>query len=140
MRIPQRCPRTTLGVNITPLVDIVFQLMVFFLVASHLAQQETVPDLALPQAVSAQRDVPVEKPQVVLNLTQGSEGVWVAGRLLDGPALRALLAAEKELRGGSCQVRIRSDRTVPYSRLEPILATCAALGITDVVLATVESD
>lgn len=138
MRIPHRRPRASLGLNMTPLVDIVFQLMVFFLVASHLAQQETVLELALPQAASGEPDLPLEFPRVVLNVAEGSHGVWVAGRQLDLAELRTLLAAEIGLRQGPVQVRIRCDRTVPYSRLEPILEACAEAGITDVVIASTE--
>ena len=38
--------------NMTPLIDVVFLLIIFFLVSSHLAQRETQQELALPTAAS----------------------------------------------------------------------------------------
>ncbi|MCS7238987.1 MAG: biopolymer transporter ExbD [Thermoguttaceae bacterium] len=138
MRTPFRRPQASFGFNMTPLVDIVFQLVVFFLVASHLAQQETALELDLPAAQSAEADVPSAFARVIINVPPDGEGYWVAGEKLDVDALRRLLQAEVARRGTQCQVRIRCDRRVPYSRLEPILTICTELGITDVTLATVE--
>lgn len=137
MQLRVRRPQARFGFNMTPLVDIVFQLVVFFLVASHLAQQETVLELDLPAARSGQADLPGATPRVVVNVPAEGEKVWVAGQEMDINTLKQLLQAEMLRRGGRFQVRIRCDRRVPYERLEPILAICAQVGLADVTLATV---
>ncbi|MFM9067032.1 MAG: ExbD/TolR family protein, partial [Planctomycetota bacterium] len=48
MRVPSVYSRADVGINMTPLIDIVFQLLIFFLVSSHLARQETQLPLPLP--------------------------------------------------------------------------------------------
>ena len=44
-----------------------------------------------------------------------------------------LMASDQPL-----QLRIRTDQTVPYERLEPILRSAAQLGIADVVFSVFE--
>ena len=41
MRIPRSQSRSGFGFNMTPMIDVVFQLIIFFLVASHLTRTET---------------------------------------------------------------------------------------------------
>ena len=41
MRIPARAISGDVGFNMTPMIDVVFQLIIFFLLSSHLAKQET---------------------------------------------------------------------------------------------------
>ncbi|MCA9048548.1 MAG: biopolymer transporter ExbD, partial [Planctomycetaceae bacterium] len=40
VRIPSKVSRSELQFNITPLIDVVFLLIIFFLVASHFARSE----------------------------------------------------------------------------------------------------
>ena len=55
MRIPNNHSRGSVGFNMTPMIDIVFLLIIFFLVSSHLARQETQLELDLPAAASGHR-------------------------------------------------------------------------------------
>ena len=48
MRVPRLAQRSAVGINMTPLIDIVFQLLIFFLVSSRLSQQESQMALPLP--------------------------------------------------------------------------------------------
>jgi biopolymer transport protein ExbD len=137
MRIPLRRPQGNLGLNLTPLVDIVFQLIVFFLVASHLAQQETALELELPAARTAQTELAEVPPRLIINVPPTEDRVWVSGQFVTLASLRQLLSSEYQTRGPTLEVRIRSDRNVPYARIEPLLALCAEIGIERVTVATI---
>ena len=52
MRVPSNLSRGSVGFNMTPMIDVVFLLIIFFLVSSHLARQEVQLDLDLPPATS----------------------------------------------------------------------------------------
>ena len=54
MRIPSPATTDGVGFNMTPMIDVVFQLIIFFLLSSHLAKQETQFALPLPAAESGQ--------------------------------------------------------------------------------------
>ena len=68
MHIPRYKPYQKLGFNMTPMIDVVFLLIIFFLVSSHLAKQETQIELALPTAVSASDDDFEDKPRLTINI------------------------------------------------------------------------
>ncbi len=57
MRLPtQYNQRTPLRFNITPLIDVVFLLIIFFLVASHFVRSEQAEAVDLPAATAGEAD------------------------------------------------------------------------------------
>lgn len=115
----------------TPMIDVVFLLIIFFLVSSHLAKQETSLDLDLPLAESSLADV-TEVNSLVVNVL--ASGQWqIAGSEFDEPQLLGLLTRRSLAAADGLRLKIRTDREVPYGRLEPILRSAAAAGIGDIV-------
>ncbi len=53
MRVPLRRRRSDLGFNLTAMIDVVFNLIVFFLVASHFSQAQPDDPVNLPAASQA---------------------------------------------------------------------------------------
>ena len=131
MRVPSNVRSGSLGFNMTPMIDVVFLLIIFFLVSSHLAKQEAQMPLPLPTAESGKKSLDEDAPRLTINVT--AEGVPVA---VGAPysAGRANSAADAtDLRGRlGLQVRIRGDRNVPYKHVEPIMLACTRAGIWDV--------
>ena len=141
MRVPSNLARGSLGFNMTPMIDVVFLLIIFFLVSSHLAQQEVQLDLDLPGAASGRRPDADELRRVVVNvLAEQQVGgyIMVGGRLMDDQELSRLIAYESRRSGRQLEVRIRSDRTVPYRVIEPVMVACARAGVWRVAFAVVE--
>src|SRR5438552_1694108 len=50
MRLPTRGRSGGLKFNLTPMIDVVFNLIIFFLAASHLARSEALEPVKLPEA------------------------------------------------------------------------------------------
>lgn len=142
MRIPTRGREGGLKFNLTPLIDVVFNLIIFFLAASHFAQSEAVDRVLLPDARSGNPDAPEARPRVIVTIP--SEGTYiVGGKNHDLAAIEKLFAAEQErLRKQSVphpelEVRIRTDRRVPYRVVEPLLIACARNGIREIKFAVI---
>jgi biopolymer transport protein ExbD len=134
MRIPQHSHRAGVHMNMTPMIDVVFLLIIFFLVSSHLAQQESQYVLNLPLAISGSAPVPSQQPSVTINvLADGS--VIVAGRVVEPTELESRLRHELARVGSELEVRIRTDRIVPYQTVEPVMLACARAGIWNVKFA-----
>ena len=57
---------------IAPMVDIVFNLLIFFLVVTDLTQKD-LADIALPEAAHAEPDLPTGEPRYIVNLNQDGE-------------------------------------------------------------------
>ena len=146
MRVPTNLSRAGLGFNMTPMIDVVFLLIIFFLVSSHLAQQEIQLELDLPDAASGQRPKEDEIRRVVINVLpeqRAGKRIMVGGRLVAEEELPQLIdhesrRARREVRG-QLEVRIRSDRKVPYRVVEPLMVACARSGVWKVTFAVVEN-
>jgi len=141
MRISTSLARGSLGFNMTPMIDVVFLLIIFFLVSSHLARQEVQIELDLPAAGTGQTPSADDLRRVVVNvLPVASEGrrILVGGSLLSGEEFARLVGHESQQSGGRLEVRIRSDQSVPYRDVEPILLACARHGVWHVTFAVTE--
>ena len=125
--------------NMTPLIDVVFLLIIFFLVSSHLARQETQLELNLPAAASGREATAEGRPRVSVNVL--ADGRIMLGSAESRPAeITERLRFERQRSGDDLEVRIRSDRTVPYGIVEPVLLACADAGIWNVTFAVYKKD
>lgn len=131
MRIPSNIGHSEVGINLTPMIDVVFQLIIFFLLSSHLAKQEAQMPLPLPQAQSG--DTPTEQHQRRITLNVLADGkLLLAGRAVQLHELSERLRTAAQSQGGALEIRIRGDRNVPYRFVEPALTACARAGLWDV--------
>ena len=134
MRIPRRATTSEVGFNMTPMIDIVFQLIIFFLVSSHLVKQEAQLKLPLPAADSGQKIADDDKPHLTVNvLADGT--LLFAGRQVAAAELAPRLSERIADLGKDVEVRIRGDRAVAYRHVEPIMLACARAGIWNVTYA-----
>ena len=136
MRSPKLVATGTATISMTPMIDVVFLLIIFFLVSSHLVRQENLLPLELPKAETGLPELSATESIVINVLPDGGwlmHGNAVNERELEINLRRRMLATETPL-----QLRIRTDHSVPYAQLEPILGTAARLGIGDVVFSVFE--
>src|SRR5205823_11255188 len=111
MRIPTRAVTSEVAFNMTPLIDVVFQLIIFFLLSSHLAKQEKQLPLALPTAKSGTVEAADARPRLTINvLADGT--LLVANRPIKSDDLAGLLRERRAAHGDELEVRIRADRGV----------------------------
>ena len=106
----------------TPMIDVTFLLIIFFLVSSHLAQQELQVDLELPAAASGDDLKDDDARRITVNLLADGT-MLMSGDAVDEAELGRRLATERA-RDDKLEVRIRSDRTVDYGRVKPIMREC----------------
>ncbi len=139
MRVPANLHSGSLGFNMTPMIDVVFLLIIFFLVSSHLAKQEVQLDLPLPTAQSSTADTNQNAPRLTINVLQDGT-LLLAGRKVAPGELVSRLHDKQQDAGPNVQVRIRSDRDAPYRFVEPIMVACAKAGIWDVSFAVYRTE
>jgi len=129
MRLPT-ARRTPLEMNLTPLIDVVFLLNIFFLVAAYFIRHEQVDPVDLPFAIQGVEDVESSARVVVTIsadglLTIGGEPVTVED------AVQRVSAMHVEHPEGA-EFRLRCDRRSPYSAVEPLLLGAVAHGVAKV--------
>jgi biopolymer transport protein ExbD len=123
----------------TPMIDVVFQLLIFFLLSGHLVQQESHLKLDLPKANTAQEDESdPEAPRLTINVT-GEGKLLHQGREVTPEELRAQLLERQAQYGKGVEVRIRCDRHVPYKNVEPVMLACVQAGLWNVTYAAVKT-
>jgi biopolymer transport protein ExbD len=129
----------------TPMIDVVFLLIIFFLVSSHLAKQEGQLELPLPEAESGSQLTDDGSPRAVVNvLADGT--LLLAGSHVTPLELEQRLGFEQQRirqargAGANIEVRIRGDRRVPYRFVEPIMLAAFRQDISDVTFAVYRSE
>ena len=131
MRAPRYYSRPNYGFNMTPMIDVVFQLIIFFLVSSHLARNESQIDLRLPVARSAADDTDLTTPRVTINIKDDGS-LWINARPVAVNRLTDLLSELVANEGENLEVRIRGSRSAAYSHAEPVMWACTQSGIWNV--------
>ena len=122
----------------TPMIDVVFLLIIFFLVSSHLARQENRLPLELPVASTFDPTAPEKAP---LTISVDDQANWlVSGDVVDLETLRLILADLRITKGSDAAIRIRTDGGVQYQYVEPVLREAALAGVTDAAIAVREEE
>jgi biopolymer transport protein ExbD len=129
MRVPQTVSRrSAFRFNITPMIDVVFLLIIFFLVASYFLRSEQSQAVQLPGAVGGQEDPGGALTH--LTITVEADGRWsIAGQPLTHAQVEtriqelAAAAAAGERTG---HLRIRADRDAAYREIRQLIEICAA--------------
>ena len=111
MRLPEEADSSRSGVNILPMIDVIFAILAFFVLSTlYLTRAEGLP-VNLPQAVTA-------TPQSQVNLTLT---ITSAGNLFLGEEVIALENLAEETRGIAVEqpllVTIRADETTPHGNV-----------------------
>ncbi len=121
-------------INIAPLIDVVFLLIIFFMTVSQITRVEVTP-LDLPEA---KMNEPPQVGRLVINVRQDGR-ISCEGRSYTVESLQAMLAVGAEHRKpGDVSVLIRGDRRLPWATAARILQACAASRIDRVHIAVVE--
>jgi len=124
--------------NMTPLIDIVFQLIIFFMLVSQFAGVENVP-VDLPTLSQGDAEVlqPEDKVVVTLRYAEGlGHPIYQIGplavRTLDQLATR--LARVKAI-SPDVELVLRTDKRIAYRYLRQVMLTASRLGIRTVQIA-----
>lgn len=117
------------GVDISPLIDCVFILLIFFIVTTTFVE-ETGVEVDKPQAASSVR---LEKTSIILALTEKGEVVY-GGREIGFSGVRSLV--KRMLQAEDIPVIIQADSAAPSGMLVRIIDEANLAGATKVSVAS----
>ena len=116
-------------IDIAPLIDIVFQLLIFFMLTSSFVMQPGIK-VNLPKAVTSEA-IKYENIEILIT----SENVtYLNGNVITTNELKALLKQASKRKGQT--VLIRADRHVSLGRVVEIWDMARDLGIAEINIAT----
>ena len=116
------------ALSLTPLIDVVFLLLIFFLVASRLSQEDRELDIPLPSAANAM-PMTAEPQEMVVNIDQNG-AIYVNNDPLTQDQFETLLRQAAVNNPTGQTVIIRADRNVPVQTPVSVMDICIACGAT----------
>lgn len=125
------------GIAIAPMVDVVFLLLIFFLVTWNFARYETELDVKVPAAREG-KETRRALGEVILNVKR--DGTVVMNRRVMQPEeLREALSRIAELYPDQAVV-LRGDQHADYRHIVEVLDICRAANIWNVAFATAKPE
>ena len=121
-------------VNLTPLIDVVFLLLIFFMVSTTFEQQSRI-QIELPEATASPEEIEEESIEIVID-AQGR--YFIGEEQVVNTELKTLKSAINKAVGdrGTVPVTIRADASTPHQAVITALDATSQLGLTQISLAT----
>jgi len=117
-------------INLTPMLDVVFIMLIFFIVTATFIKQAGI-DVLRPEAITGE-----QKPTVsVLVAISGNGDIWIDKKRVDVNAVRAHIERihAENPKGG---LVIQADREAKSEKLIAVLNAARAAGLTQVAIST----
>ena len=136
MKFREQVRRPRPALDLTPMLDVTFNLILFFVVTTQFAsEQQPAPDglqVDLPRAAAAQ----VLPSEASVDLTVGPDGaVAIDGATVGRAELRGRLQSAAE-RDPNTLVVLRADRGVKHGEVVSVMDLARTLGLTRLAIAT----
>ncbi len=122
------------SIEMTPIIDMVFLLLIFFLVATTYQQSERELAIALPEAEAA-GPISTMLREIIININAQGE-IIVGGQTVALEELRTLVADAVQVNPDQ-KVSVRGDKDLPYGTIARVLDVCKAAGAQQPFLDTV---
>ena len=125
----RRLPR---GINLTPMLDLIFNLLFFFILATRVRDANLQMEVTLPASTTGD-EAPAQTTQPPPSLTIDEHGrIVYKGRAMAEAEVR--LELHHLAREGEREIVVRGDRAVPYGRVVTVMDLCKEAGLQAVVL------
>ena len=133
MRLAPKQNDDDLELDMSPMIDMVFLLLIFFIVASQIIDEK--PQVEIPAAVYAK--VPEDTTGRVMITVREDERFFMGQVEVSFEELKERLALEIET-DPALRVFIRSDAQTKYKVNEKVMTACAEVGANDLIYAAFE--
>ncbi len=137
MLIKSQTHKLSAAIEMTPMIDIVFLLLIFFLVATTFREEEREMQVALPFASSSAPISTMLKEFIVNVIEDGT--IIVGGRRINEAELRTMMRDAVAVNPEQ-KVTVRGDRGTAYANIIQVLDTCKSEGIQEPYLDTVVTE
>ena len=137
------------NVDMTPMIDCVFQLLIFFMVCATMSKVDQTPEVLLPIAPKAalQEDL---RGRGVINIlplgtavgsgaTTEDKPFIIAGQVTDEPGL-AKAISERLKTEPNLRVYMRVDRNAEFKTVKRAIRACANAGVFDIIFGAFQSE
>ena len=130
----KRQNKAAVSVDLTPLIDVVFLLLIFFMVSTTFTK-ETHLSLDLPEATGEEK---ADLPQQIEILIDANGQYVINGRSLVSTTIETVMSALEEVSSGDAKVPlvITADATTPHQAVITAMDAAGQLGFVQLSLTT----
>lgn len=124
--------------DLTPMIDIVFLLIAFFMVVAKMID-DTKIDIKIP--IADQSMIPEKSPhRVTISIPAGGEEVyWGPQKMGDPTEITPLVKSYYEAKGDLLEVYVRADANTPHRAVRDVMKAVAEAGVFNVKFAAFEN-
>ena len=137
------------NVDMTPMIDCVFQLLIFFMVCATMSKVDQTPEVVLPIAPRAAipenpvgrgvvNIVPLGTP-VGDGATTEDKPFIIAGQVVDEPGLVSAIA-ERLKTEPNLRLYMRVDKNAEFKTVKCAIRACANAGVFDIIFGAFQSE
>jgi biopolymer transport protein ExbD len=136
MKPVRRNKKKTLDLNLTPLIDVIFMLLLFFILTSNFVKPSML--LSLPEASSKAR---LKKTDIVVSVDKNSN-VFINREQVPLEKLAELLTGKIEAlpAGSDKRIIFYGDEAMPYKGFVKVIDIIKSTGIDEINIAHEESE
>ena len=133
MNLAQQNEEEDIEIDMSPMIDMVFLLLIFFVVASAVVDEKVSIDVPVAVYSKVAEDT---TGRFTITVQKGGE-LYVEQEIVSIEELKARLKPELEF-NPKLRIQIRSDSDVRYKVNEEIMEACAEVGASDLIYAAFE--
>lgn len=137
MRAHRKRPWAQLVVNMTPLIDVVFLIIIFFIIMINFSERH-LRNVALPNADEAEKSFVENKFKIPLTIK--SKDVIFLERVKVPLAELADRLASDIVNTKNVTIQVRADESVPYEVIKKVLLKMAQVHISNIEFSTYQDE
>ncbi|MEE9369686.1 MAG: biopolymer transporter ExbD [Pontiella sp.] len=129
------------GINMTPMIDVVFQMIIFFVCTAQLEQEQFSEFIKLPDSPNASAVAEAKDPRTITIEVDGKGKVSIARTPLTLSKLRKILnktVADYGVHGPSIPILIRADTETRHASVKQVMDACTTAGLYKIAFVAVK--
>ena len=133
MNLQRRAADEDIEIDMSPMIDMVFLLLIFFIVASQIIDEKV--KVQIPAA--AYSKIPEDTTGRIMISVNKDDEIYLSHLQVTVDELKDLMANELEA-DPNLQILIRAGKAVKYKTNQKIMMACAEVGAVDLIYAAFE--
>jgi biopolymer transport protein ExbD len=131
---------TEVGIDMTPMIDVVFQLIIFFMVTVNAEQESYLKDLVLQRSPNAEERKRGEPREITIQVDK--QGRYYVGslRFQLSQIDNFLRNAARQVGASNIPILIRGDRESQHKAIRQVMDVCSKNGIYKIRFAGMKRD
>ncbi len=121
------------GISLVSMTDIVFLLLIFFMVSTQFITFQRRLNISLPKSKAG--SIAKKKKEYIIEITKQKE-IFLNGKRVDLKSLSAIIESESNIPKRSAL--IRADKSLPYGFVIKVLGILKASGLQEVGIAVIK--